>query len=347
MKHHLSKLYYEHEHLKILLLCLLVILILILIKANNIRDQINLAQPTNFGISYSPQYAQALGLDPKQTYQEILKDLNVKNIRLAAYWNEIEPFDSAQGESYNFTDLDYYISEASKNNVNIILALGYKLFRWPECRAPGWLPLDNTQYREKKQLEMVKKVVEYYENNPTVKIWQVENEPFLKFGICPDANKDFLKTEVNLVKSLSKKPILMTDSGELSTWITPMKLGDYFGTTLYRTVQDNWIGRIDYPIKPWFYRLKASIIKNLFAPQNQKIMITELQTEPWTTKFIKETPKDQQIKDFPVQKMKDNVNFSKKVGFSDIYLWGVEWWYWIKLQGYPEYWEYARELFKN
>ncbi len=344
MKHHLSKLYYEHEHLKIFLLVLLVFLVIILIKANNIREQINLAQPTTFGVSYSPNYAQALGLDPKITYQKVLQDLNVKNIRLAAYWNEINP----KLGIYDFTDLDYYINEAAKNHTQIILALGYKLFRWPECRAPGWLPLDNTQYREEKQLEMIKKVVLYYENNPTVKVWQIENEPLLQFGICPRADQDFLQKEIIAVKAMSSKPILMTDSGELSTWITPMKLGNYFGTTLYRTVQDNWIGRIDYPIKPWFYRVKASIIKRIFASQNQKIMITELQTEPWTNKFVKETPINQQITSFPIQKMKDNVDFSKKVGFSDIYLWGVEWWYYIKLQGYPEYWEYAKDhIFSN
>ncbi|MDO8570598.1 MAG: hypothetical protein Q7R97_03360 [Candidatus Daviesbacteria bacterium] len=342
MKHHLSKLYYQHEHLKILLFLLLLLLVIILIIFNSRLDQINLAKPVTFGLSYSPSYATALGLDPKKTYQEILKDLNVKNIRLAANWNEINPGDN----EYDFTDLDYYISEAGKNNVNVTLVIGYKLFRWPECRAPGWLPLDNTQYREDKQLEMIKEVVEYYEDNPTVKVWQVENEPFLKFGICPGADRNFVKKEVATVKAMSAKPILMTDSGELTSWITPMKLGDYFGTTLYRTVQDKFIGRFDYPLKPWFYRLKAKIVKNLFAPNNQKLLITELQEEPWTTKFIAETPVAQQIKDFPLQTMKDNIIFAKKVGFPDIYLWGVEWWYWIKTKGYPEYWEYAKTLFK-
>ncbi|MDO8638967.1 MAG: beta-galactosidase [Candidatus Daviesbacteria bacterium] len=343
MKHHLSKLYYQKEHLKIIILILIIILVVVIIRANNLLETLNSHINTAFGISYSPQYAQALGLDPKQTYQAILKDLNVKNIRLSAYWNEINP----APDKYDFTDLDYYINEAEKNNANVILAIGYKLFRWPECRAPGWLPLDNTQYREEKQLEMIKEVVKYYEKNPTIKVWQIENEPFLKFGICPRIDSDFLKTEVAIVKAMSAKPILMTDSGELSTWITPMQLGNYFGTTLYRTVKDNWVGRIDYPIKPWFYRAKAIIVKNIFSSNNQKIMISELQTEPWTNKFVAETPIDQQIKDFPLSKMEDNVNFAKKVGFSDIYLWGVEWWYWIKIQGYPEYWEYARELFKN
>lgn len=347
MKHHLSKLYFKHEHLKILLLLLLIIMVMILVIANIIIDQKNLHKSAIFGVSYSPSYAQALGLDPKETYQAILKDLKVKNIRLAANWNEIEPFDSAQGKPYDFTDLDYYVNEATKNKVKVILTLGYKLFRWPECRAPGWLPLDNTQYREERQLEMVKEVVEYYENNPTVAIWQIENEPLLKFGICPGTDRVFLKKEVETVRSISSKPILMTDSGELRSWITPMKLGDYFGTTLYRSVRNDFIGRFDYPFRPWFYRLKAVIVKNLFAPNNQKIMVTELQTEPWTDKFVEETPLEDQLQDFPLSKMQDNINFAKKVGFPEIYLWGVEWWSWMKSQGYPRYWEYAKGLFKN
>lgn len=342
MKHHLSKLYLEHEYFKIFLLFLLIILVLVLIKANNLREQINLTQTSTFGISYSPSYAQALGLDPRQTYQEILKDLNVKNIRLVAYWNEINPAKA----KYDFTDLDYYINEAGKNNAQVILALGYKLPRWPECRSPGWLPLDNTTYRQEQQLEMVKEVIKYYEHNPTVKVWQIENEPLLQFGICPKGDEEFLQKEVETVRAATSKPILMTDSGELTTWITSMKLGDYFGTTLYRTVQNDFIGRFDYPFKPWFYRLKGSIVKNIFAPKNQKIIISELQAEPWTQKFITETPIDQQIADFPIQTLKNNVNFSKKVGFSEIYLWGVEWWYYIKIQGHSQYWEYAKELFK-
>ncbi|MDO8638176.1 MAG: hypothetical protein Q7R43_01260 [Candidatus Daviesbacteria bacterium] len=348
MKHHLSKFYCEHERIKILILIGIIGLVIILVRANNLLEKIYLSTSTNFGVSYSPNYAQALGLDPKKTYQEILHDLNVKNIRLAANWNEINPrpFDSAQGKQYDFSDLNYYINEAGKNNVNVILTIGYKLFRWPECRSPGWLPLDNTKYRQEKQLEMIKEVVNYYENNPTITTWQVENEPLLQFGICPGSDKEFFQKEVDLVKSLSKKPILLTDSGELSSWITPMKLGDYFGTTLYRSVYDPRIGRFDYPFKPWFYRLKASIVKKFFAPNNQKIMITELQTEPWTSEFVAETPIADQLATFPISKMQDNVNYSKKVGFSDIYLWGVEWWYWMKSQGHPEYWEYAKSLFR-
>lgn len=329
------------EHIKIFILIGLIALAIILIRANNLLDKIYVSQPVEFGVSFSPNYAQALGLNPKVTYQEILKDLKVKHIRIPAYWPEIEP----EMDQFNFRELDYYINEASKNDAQIILAIGYKLPRWPECRSPGWLNLESTNYRQARQLKMLEKVVKYYEQNPAVTAWQVENEPTLKFGICPGGDDKFLKEEVQLVKSLSSKPIILTDSGELQAWITPMQLGDYFGTTLYRIVHDKFIGRFDYPFKPWFYRVKGAIVKQFFAPQNKKLMITELQAEPWTNQFVADTPLKEQTKNFPLKQFKDNVEFGKKVGFEEIYLWGVEWWYFMKINNHPEYWEFTKDLF--
>jgi len=42
------------------------------------------------------------------------------------------------------------------------------------------------------------------------------------------------------------------------------------------------------------------------------------------------------------------VEFAKKVGFPEIYLWGAEWWYWLKItQNHPELWDTAKELFNQ
>lgn len=340
MKIH-KKINIHTEHIKIFVLIGLIVLIFILIKTNNLLDKTYASQPVEFGASFSPNYTQALGLNPRVVYQEILKDLEVKYIRLPAYWPDIEP----EMDKYNFGELDYYINEAGKNNVNVILAIGYKLPRWPECRAPGWLNLESTSYRQKRQLKMMEVIVKAYEKNPFIKAWQVENEPTLKFGICPGGDDKFLKEEVKLVRSLSQKPIILTDSGELQTWITPMQLSDYFGTTLYRIVHDKFLGRIDYPLKPWFYRTKGFFIKNIFAPKNQKLIITELQAEPWTNKFVADVPLEEQVNNFPLQQLKDNVEFAKKVGYPEIYLWGAEWWYYMKVNNHPEYWEFAKDLF--
>ena len=45
--------------------------------------------------------------------------------------------------------------------------------------------------------------------------------------------------------------------------------------------------------------------------------------------------------------MKETVEFANETGFDEIYLWGAEWWYFMKEQGQPQYWDYARELFNG
>jgi len=43
---------------------------------------------------------------------------------------------------------------------------------------------------------------------------------------------------------------------------------------------------------------------------------------------------------------KNNITYSKRAGFPDIYLWGVEWWYWEKeVNGDPALWNEAKKLF--
>jgi hypothetical protein len=48
---------------------------------------------------------------------------------------------------------------------------------------------------------------------------------------------------------------------------------------------------------------------------------------------------------FSARDFKKYVNFAQKTGFDEVYLWGVEWWYFMKEKGYPEYLEYAKNLF--
>lgn len=326
----------KNHKIHILILLILIILISIFVVSNIITDRDNLAKPVIFGISYDPTYAEYLGLEPKATYQEILTDLGIKSVRLSALWNRIEP----QQDKFDFSELDWYVNEAKKHQVQVLLAIGYKLPRWPECRAPKWLK--NPQER---QLKMLESVIKHYEKDSTIWAYQLENEPLLDFGVCPPPDRAFLKKEVTFVRSLTQKPIIITDSGELRPWVTPMKLGDIFGTTLYRVVENPLIGQFVYPLKPWFYRIKSDLVRQFFAPNNQKTIIVELQAETWSNKTLPETPLDVQLTNFSLQQFKDTVNFAQKTGFDEIYLWGVEWWYYLSQHGHPEYLQFAKTLF--
>ncbi len=300
-----------------------------------------------YGVTFSPRYATELGLDPKESYVKMLSQLSIPAIRLPLYWNEFEP----TAEQFQTEDFTFYLNEAEKANSKVIVALGYKAPRWPECYPPDWARNLSREQLQEKILLMLHKAVVTYKDHPAVAGWQVENEPFLAFGDCPAQNPltfDFVKKEIALVKSLDHKPILVTDSGEISSWMQAMKLGDYFGTTMYRQVWNPYFGWFDYPLPAFFYNAKAWIIQKLTGTDPKKIIVSELQTEPWVPdqQELIQWNIDEQYKAFPPKKMLSHIEFAQSTGFQEVYLWGVEWWIWMDKNGYPDYLTKAKEIFK-
>lgn len=292
----------------------------------------------NLGVTYSPRYAQNIGLDPQKTYLQILDTLKVKSLRLPVYWDLVEVEDG----KFNFSQLDFYLTQAQKRGVEIILVLGYKQPRWPECFLPGWIDNIPSDHRRARLLNLIASEVKYFRRYQNIKLWQVENEPFLHFfGHCQreyQVDFDSLKEEITLVKSLDQRPVLVTDSGELSFWFDALGLSDVFGTTLYRKVQSPIFGLVSYPLPPIYYQLKDTLIRGLLNHPGKSI-ISELQAEPWAInpRPITEEAIDTQLKLMSPQDILNNVNFAKETGYDQIYLWGVEWWYFMKEKGHPEY----------
>ncbi|HCP08276.1 MAG TPA: hypothetical protein DIT25_00535 [Candidatus Moranbacteria bacterium] len=293
-----------------------------------------------FGVTFSSRYAQDIGLDWKEAYLAALDDLGVKRLRVPAYWDLIE---KEEGK-YDFADLDWQIAEASVRDAGVILAVGQKVPRWPECHIPEWAQSDKNK-KDEALLKFIGKTVERYRENPTIKFWQVENEPFLPFGICPPLDVDLLDKELELVRRLDGRKIIVTDSGELSLWFRAAKRADVFGTTMYLTIwKDSLGGKFTYPIGPRFFHFKQKI-NEIFAKQKNTIII-ELQAEPWIGGWTTHAPLDKQLENFDAERLEYNIDFARKTGFSEIYLWGVEWWYWLKKhQDHPQLWEAARKYF--
>ncbi len=307
-----------------------------------------ISENITWGVDFSQSQAEYLKLDWKQAYSAIIDDLGAKNIKLHTNWNlvEIKP-----GEFY-FDDIDWQIKEAEQKNVKVIYVLGMKTGRWPECHIPDWAQnLAETQQQEE-LLKYATKVVERYKDSKAIDFWQVENEPLFKFGECPEwyyKNKNFLKAEVDLVKSLdSSRKIIISDSGEFSSWFPAAKIGDLVGTTMYR---DGWAHisntfgfYFHYFFSPVFYSRKALLIKKFFG---KNVICIELQAEPWAPMPFYKVPLKDQYKTMDLKRFKDNIEYAKKTGFDAFYLWGVEWWYWLKTeQNQPEIWNEAKSLFK-
>lgn len=294
------------------------------------------------GVTFSARAAADIGLDWKKAYLATLDDLQAKKIRLPIYWDLAE----AKEGTYDFADIDWQLQEAAKRKVDIILAVGQKVPRWPECFTPEWAKNNNTK-KNAAILKFIGVVVDRYKNNSTVKYWQVENEPFLPFGYCPDFDINNLDPEIAVVREKDpSRKIIVTDSGELSLWLKAAKRADIFGTTMYRQIWKEKVGTVYYPIGPRFFQIKKLLI-SLFAGQKNAIVV-ELQGEPWIGGPTTNSPLETQFSSMDAEKLKGNVEFAKKAGFSEIYIWGVEWWWWLKdKQNHPEVWDAAKELFSQ
>ena len=176
--------------------------------------------------------------------------------------------------------------------------------------------------------------------------WQVENEPFFPFGECPWVDRNFLRQEINLVKSLDiqNRPIIVTESGEFPFWISAARYGDIVGVTMYKKVWFRELKRyVTYPFPAVFYHRKAEIIRKIFG---KEVIGVELQAEPWCSALLYDCSLEEQAKTMNLGQFKYNIEFAKNTGLSQHYLWGVEWWYWLKeKQNDPQIWNEARKLF--
>ncbi len=296
-----------------------------------------------YGVTFSKKQAENLGFDWQKMYLAVLDDLGVKKIRLPAYWNEIE----SKNEEFFWDDLNWEINEASARNAEIILAIGGRLPRWPECHFPDWTKDLSEEERENKILNYLKETINRYKNEKQIIAWQIENEPFLShFGDCPTSDKKFLDKEISLARELDTRPIIITDSGELSVWIPAARRADIFGATMYRDTYSAHLKRyIHYPISPGFFRLKKNIASIFAHPK--KWIVVELQAEPWAPTPYQDTTQAERDRTMNLKKFKEMIGFSSKTGFREFYLWGVEWWYWEKEKNNnPEMWEEAKKLFK-
>ncbi len=294
-----------------------------------------------YGVTYSKPFAEYMGLDWKETYLALLDDLEVKRLRIPAYWTEIEK----ERGKYIFDDLDWQIEQAASRGAGIVFVVGQKQPRWPECHIPEWVDDLDGEARTAEIEETITTVIDRYKDNPAIIAWQVENEPFLPYGECPTINEDLLDMEIAVVRNLDPtRPIIITDSGELSTWYSAASRADILGTTLYRIVWNDKLGYVHYPISSLFYRFKAAFIT--YFTDVDKIIIVELQGEPWGPKNILEMPLEEQYESMNAEQFRRNIDFVSNVEFSEAYLWGGEWWYWLKtVKGDDSIWKEARKIF--
>ncbi|MFT7507275.1 MAG: hypothetical protein ACI92I_000418 [Acidimicrobiales bacterium] len=298
-----------------------------------------------YGMSFNTLYAKELDLNWKETYEAILNDLGVRHLRLAAHWPMIEPADDV----FNFSELDYQVRRAEEVGADVILAVGRRLPRWPECHVPDWAKEMKWEEQQQQILDYITVVVNRYKDSPAITYWQIENEPYLEVFAkehCGEFDEDFFQQEVEYFRSLDDtRPFLITDSGNLGKWTGPYKYGDAFGTSVYVHFWNPELGQFRTILPPWFYRVKENVMRLLYG--DKETMLVELSTEPWLLEPIVEVDIETQYSRMDLEKIEDILEYAENTRYTKQYLWGAEWWYWLHKQGHSEIWQRGKELFRE
>lgn len=300
--------------------------------------------PLQLGVSFIPDYAQGLGLNPEATMDALI-GIGVKQFRLVSYWSDGEP---TQGH-YNFTQLDWEFQKAEAAHAKIILTLGLRQPRWPECHMPSWAD-NETESQWEPQLEnYMQAVIERYKNSPSLESYQLENEYFLKgFGTCTNFDRNRLISEDNLVKRLDPKhPIIIGRSNNALGFPVGQPQPSEFSISVYKRVWDGNVTHryLEYPFPAWYYAFLAGTQK-IFL--HKDMVIGELQAEAWPPdgKTITQISLAEQNKSLNAKRLKDRFQYGEATGMRQIDLWGAEYWYYrlVKLHD-PSLWNVAKQEF--
>ena len=128
-----------------------------------------------YGVTWSVMQAEELGLNSRAAYRAVLDDLKVRDIRIPAYWPRVEP----KRAVYDWSELDFQLQEARVRDARVILAIGRRLPRWPECHVPDWAQKLSWEEQKGELRAYITAVVERYKDNTAITYWQVEKEPYL------------------------------------------------------------------------------------------------------------------------------------------------------------------------
>ncbi|MEZ4180587.1 MAG: beta-galactosidase [Candidatus Doudnabacteria bacterium] len=295
-----------------------------------------------WGVNFATGQSRFLGFEPPVLMNKIVDELNPKYIRLTSYWEEIEP---TQGE-FDFSSIDQLLNITDNSQSKVVLVVGHKQPRWPECHHPDWWRDLSPDQQTEALHNMIEKSVEHYKDHPSIWAWQLENEPFFDFGEeCGVITRQEYKASAEIIRQIDSRPIIVTDSGEKSLWLTAAWAGaDYFGATMYRQVYHGKKEKyITYPLPAISYTIKTGMIK-LLSPTNYGLGM-ELQAEPWFNGDPYSTPIEEQKALMNPEIFAQNVAYAKASGFSQHYFWGAEWWFWLDARGDSSMLDAAKKVF--
>jgi hypothetical protein len=161
----------------------------------------------------------------------------------------------------------------------------------------------------------------------------------------------FLAREVATVRAAAPgKRIVLTHASWLRTdrdWRSLLHMGDVLGQSVYtKRQQGPW---------PWFYLLPFHMgplspdlpgQARAAAQGGKEFWITELQAEPFEAAGVDIRRPSAPTGSFGPRWLEDNVRLARRSGATRVYLWGVEWWLYLRaMRADPSLCDAARALF--
>jgi Beta-galactosidase len=320
-------------------------------------------RPKILGTTFSQLQCQYLDLDVQNTFRQIC-GLGYDRLRLCSYWNEIEPMPG----QFDFTMLDWLLTESQKYGIEIVLTIGMKAPRWPEFHFPDWLkscydttssrqPIDQNRAIADHTLTFIAAVMHHTRHAPNLHYWQIENEPFTRLEITAGRwlSESFVRQEVALTRQLAlpHQKLVMTTAIALPAGDHPadeqalkinQSLADCVGINVYTKVP-SW--RPSFYLQPlptyWqtLRRWHSQLHQHAKAP-----WIAEAQAEPWEPDQLVPIKQIEHPSSSPWRASR-LATFLASMGYETVMLWGCEYWYWQKRQGQTAWWQAMQQLIQG
>jgi len=295
------------------------------------------------GISFRPRQVEAFGLDGRSTLEQLLA-YPFELIRIAAYWDRIEPRDGA----FDTTELDWQLEAAERAGKQVILGVGaVKNFGYPEVYVPKHqlgTPLKEgslvTPESHPALLAVAKRfisrVVATYASRPSIIAWQLEHEAVDPLGVEHSwrLSEAFVKSELATLREADARPVLMNGFLPMSPvvalnqrWSTRDQ-----GDSLAVAARLADIVGVDYYPRHALVRLGPRTLyvdgSRRVIPKisGKRVMFSEGQAEPWETVTTPPNPASRYLFSCGPEQLIRNFNTAMTARPEAYLFWGAEYW---------------------
>jgi hypothetical protein len=326
---------------------------------------------TLLGLSFRPLQAVAFGLEPRAILPELLA-YPFHLIRLAAYWNQIEP----RAGAFDTSTLDWQLDAAERAGKQIILCVGpLKSFGYPEFFAPAHrLPAPFPEHMRIKPAaypalvaaasDYLARLVERYRSRQAIIAWQLEHEAVDPLGVEHSWRLDasFVAMELEALRRADpSRPVMLNGflpSSALvrlsQAWQTrdqgdslavSQRLANIIGIDYYPCHALVRLGArtlyLDGSRSGWAAR-RMRQLSTWVAAHGQRLMVAEGQSEPWEAVTTPPDPAGQGAASCLPEHLIANYNAALRWSTPSAPLyaylcWGAEYWLLRKQHGDASY----------